>query len=363
MINIPGVSLNVAQMVFSYLSGFRLRPRPTIMHLEITYRCNCRCTFCDRWKIGPRLAKKELSLKELLNLVMQAKKLGIKALAFSGGEPFIRPETIRLSEFAKRMGMFTLVNTNGTLINERNVKEIVRNFDQIIISIDSLNPKIHDKLRGVKNTHYNAFKAIKLLTKNGKSLGQIAVQTVLSPENYSEIANIFSFFRKLCIPVYVQPVHNFTESLYAAAEHQWKKTDTKEMRKTIENLTTDLKFPQELHNIGYKVIYGGYFKKIPEFLNDPLTLINDFICFAGSFSFFVDPLGEVYPCDGIRVAQGNVREKPLVKIWEDMQEIRKKISGKDRRCVCWFLCTAPIFRAISHPLKRLLPERAEICSM
>lgn len=361
MINIKGISLNVAQTAFSYLSGFRLTPRPSVMHLEITYRCNCRCVFCDRWRIGPRLAEKELSLQELFNLAMQAKRIGIKVLAFSGGEPLIRPETVKVSEFAKEIGISTLINTNGTLINERNVREIVKNFDQIIISIDSLNPEMHDKLRGHTSTFHQAFKAVKLLTKNMRSLGQIAIQTVLSDENYDEIAKISSFFRKLCIPVFVQPVHNLTESLYAPIRHRCGKTDIKEIRENIEKLTKDLTFPQSLYNIGFKLIYRGYFEKIPDFLNDPSSLINNFICLAGSFSFLVDPFGTVYPCDGMRVTQGNVREKPLAKIWEDMLEIRKKISSKNRKCVCWFLCTAPPFKVISLPFKRM--ERAEICSM
>jgi len=43
--------------------------------------------------------------------------------------------------------------------------------------------------------------------------------------------------------------------------------------------------------------------------------------------------------------------------------IKKKEEDKwqNRRCVCWFLCASPPFKAISLPFKKV--ERAEICSM
>lgn len=339
----------------SYASKFKIDPKPVAMHIEITYRCNLKCVFCDRWKAAPKIWSQELDWSELESLLFQAKKLGIKFLAFSGGEPLLREETIKLANLAKKLGIFTFLNTNGTLINEDNVKTIIKNFDQVIVSIDSINPELHDFFRGVKGTFKKALKAIKLLVENSKRKNQVAVQTVFSNKNYQEILHMQEFFKKLKVPLFAQPIHNIPSSLYKADDSfKISKEEYIEIKRTVRSFLKNFTFCDPYINIAYKTIYKRYFEKFPEFLKNPNNLNNHFICFAGSFSFLIDPVGNVFPCDGLRIPQGNIREKPLTKIWREMRNIRKKISSIKRPCSCWLLCITPFSMMLSIPFKPFL---------
>jgi len=355
MKNVGSAMLNCVHNLSSYVTNFKIIPKPVAMHLEITYRCNLKCVFCDRWKVGPEIHAKELKWSELKKLLFQAKRLNIKLLAFSGGEPLLRKETINLANLARKLGILTFLNTNGTLIDENNVKIITKSFDQVIISIDSTNPQLHDFFRGVKGTFEKALKAIKLLVKNSKRKSQVAVQTVFSNKNYQEFLYMQEFFKKLGVPLFAQPIHNISSSLYIA--NNGFKINNKEyieIKKIVKAFLSNSTFCDPYVNIAYKTIYKRYFKKFPEFLKNPNNLNNHFICFAGSFSFLVDPIGDVYPCDGLRIPQGNIREKSLIKIWREMTNIRRKISSIERSCNCWLLCIIPFSMILSIPFTPFL---------
>ena len=63
-------------------------------------------------------------------------------------------------------------------------------------------------------------------------------------------------------------------------------------------------------------------------------------CEAGHTSFMIDPTGDVFPCNILNLAVGNVREAPFLEIWDShrMREARDVV----RKCnqPCWMVCTA-----------------------
>jgi radical SAM protein with 4Fe4S-binding SPASM domain len=88
-------------------------------------------------------------------------------------------------------------------------------------------------------------------------------------------------------------------------------------------------------------------------------------CEAGSANFFIDPFGDVYPCNGLedkywKRSMGNIHETPnFMDIWESeqAQEVRKCV----RKCPknCWMVGTAsPVMhKYIKYPLKWALKNK------
>lgn len=70
---------------FSFWSRYSLVPRPAVMYFELTYRCTCKCKFCERWKVGPGLAREELTTEEIKRTLKEAYNLGVRYLGFTGG--------------------------------------------------------------------------------------------------------------------------------------------------------------------------------------------------------------------------------------------------------------------------------------
>ena len=88
-------------------------------------------------------------------------------------------------------------------------------------------------------------------------------------------------------------------------------------------------------------------------------------CEAGLVNFFVDPYGEVYPCNGLeekywQESMGNIRNVTDFKeIWESEQATR--VRELVRKCPknCWMVGTAsPVMKKyIQHPLRWVLKNK------
>ena len=82
-------------------------------------------------------------------------------------------------------------------------------------------------------------------------------------------------------------------------------------------------------------------------------------CEAGSANFFIDPFGDVFPCNGLeekywKKSMGNIHETPdFMTIWESEQA--QEVRAMVRRCPknCWMVGTAsPVMhKYIKYPLK------------
>ncbi len=336
---------------FNLLSSYyidKILPKPFELHFEATYRCNCRCVFCKRWKEGLKenLRKKELKYNEIKELINQAYDIGVRILSLSGGEPLMKEGILSLMEYAKNKGLITSVNTNGTLINKENVSKIIDCFDIIIVSIDSLNGDKQDAIRGFKDSFKKALNSVFLLKKNSKN-NFIGVSTVLNGENINEILEINAFFMKKGIPTFFQPIHNNPANLFNVSKKEYLDFGLRleeEYKKIIKNYI----YPNRL----IKYLYKDYYRKGLDFIMNPMSTINQFVCFAGLYSLFVDPYGDVFPCDICRCWMGNIREKSLREILMSRRSLHIKRQIKNRKCNCWLLCSAPVFINLSKVLNK-----------
>jgi len=63
-------------------------------------------------------------------------------------------------------------------------------------------------------------------------------------------------------------------------------------------------------------------------------------CEAGTELFYMDPIGEIRPCNGMNETMGNIREKTFEEIWnsEEAKRIREKVARCQRNC--WMIGSA-----------------------
>jgi MoaA/NifB/PqqE/SkfB family radical SAM enzyme len=123
----------------------RLVSRPVLCNYYVTYRCNAACGFCDIWeKPSPyiTLQNAEENLRDL-------KRLGVKVIDFTGGEPLLHRELDKLLALAKRMGFITTITTN-TLLYPKQAHKLKGLVDMLHFSLDSPVREEHDQSRGVK---------------------------------------------------------------------------------------------------------------------------------------------------------------------------------------------------------------------
>lgn len=168
---------------------------PVRMELHPTDSCNLNCIFCWRRK-SERKTKKELSERELLQIVKEAARLGVKEWVVSGGgEPLLRKEvSLKVLKEIKKNNMWGLLTTNGTLLTRRDAEFLVNiGWDQVQFSIEGPNKEVNDFLRP-PNSFERIIKAVRTLRRARDSAKlkkpYIGFNTILNRMNFEKISEM-----------------------------------------------------------------------------------------------------------------------------------------------------------------------------
>ena len=160
---------------------------------DVTYACNLKCKHC--YATAGKIWKDELTTKEAKYAIDVFDKTGVTILAFSGGEPLVRPDIFELTKYAADKGMYVAVATNGTLITKEKAREMKKAGIQFVqISLDGADAKTHDAFRGINGAFDKTVKGIK------NSVAEnffVEISTTVTKYNYKEIPDIIKFGEEL----------------------------------------------------------------------------------------------------------------------------------------------------------------------
>ncbi len=155
----------------------------TYLRLAVTDRCNLRCKYCMpaeglKWEHRSAL----LSFEEINRLLNIASKLGINKLRFTGGEPFMRKDFMKLLRGVMQENLFEKVSitTNGTLTAPHVAELKSLGIHSVNLSADTLNAERfklitrRDDLNEVQRTldlllHHNITTRINAIIMDGKN--------------------------------------------------------------------------------------------------------------------------------------------------------------------------------------------------
>lgn len=122
----------------------RLVNHPVLCNYYLTYRCNATCGFCDIWERPSNYAPLEQIQKNFQDL----KKLGVRVIDFTGGEPLLHPELPAILREAKAQKFVTTITTN-CLLYPKKAHELAGLVDMLHFSLDSSIAEQHNEMRGV----------------------------------------------------------------------------------------------------------------------------------------------------------------------------------------------------------------------
>ncbi|MGD1042121.1 MAG: radical SAM protein [Sedimentisphaerales bacterium] len=118
---------------------------PVVVY-NCTARCNLRCLHCYAASDSAR-RDVELSTAQAKKLLADLVEANAPVVLFSGGEPLLRPDLFELLAEAKRIGLRTVISTNGTLIDGDTAQKIAEaNVSYVGISIDGPE-EFHNRFR------------------------------------------------------------------------------------------------------------------------------------------------------------------------------------------------------------------------
>lgn len=200
----------------------RLR-KPLNGHFDLTYRCNLNCIHCcTSCYNNNENIQKELSLKEIYNILDQIYDAGCLWLCFSGGEPLARSDFLDIYLYAKRKGFLITIFTNGLLFNPKMLKILLKYRPFLIeVTLHSLNASIYEAITRKPGSFKRCISNIEQIRKKKLPL---TLKTVLMKQNYQELEKIKDYakligagyrYDTLVVPKFNQDTRPLLERLSA----------------------------------------------------------------------------------------------------------------------------------------------------
>ena len=163
------------------------------LYFYLTKGCNLKCRHC--WiapYYTPEPKKDEvLSVDLFVRIIEQALPMGLHTIKLTGGEPFFHPEIFELLDIIAKRKLRLVIETNGTLCNQRTIDQIIRCVNPAIsVSLDAADPETHELIRGVSGCFAPTVQAIELLA--AANLKPQIIMAVMK-ENEDRIEAMVSF--------------------------------------------------------------------------------------------------------------------------------------------------------------------------
>jgi MoaA/NifB/PqqE/SkfB family radical SAM enzyme len=161
----------------------------------LTKKCNFKCQYCGHGgELSASMVEKQ-DINTIYKKIIEAHKLGVRKFRFTGGEPFLYEGIDNLLNLMNKLGVYTLVNTNASLVRaNKNLIDSLQDNIHFAVSLDSLNPKRFSEITNTNNMFEKVIDGIEILSKSNRLLRLNMVVTTI---NSDEILEIIEYCRKL----------------------------------------------------------------------------------------------------------------------------------------------------------------------
>jgi MoaA/NifB/PqqE/SkfB family radical SAM enzyme len=347
--------LKVLPKVPGYMS-FRQFGWPVMLPMNITvsvsYRCNSTCHTCDVW----RKRSYQLTVEEW-DKVFQSLGQAPYWFTFSGGEPFLRKETVDIILRAYERCRPAIINvpTNG-LLTER-IVESVRTLAStctesnlvINLSLDGVAEE-HDQIRGVPGNFAKSmetFRQLRALKEQYPNF-TLGVHSVISNFNLHKIDELAGFVMDELQPdSYISEI---AEERVELSTIDWDITPTPEnYEAAISKFRQHSETAESIGRMGHitRALRHEYYKMVPEVLRQETQVLP---CYAGWASCQISPDGDIWSCCVRAEPMGNVLEHnyDFKKAWTTARAKQIRESIKNKECHCP-LANAAYSTMLHHP--------------
>lgn len=123
-------------------------PRPLSLLAELTYRCPLQCPYCSN-PLELRRHGNELDTATWQRVLLEAARLGVVQVHFSGGEPLVRRDVAELVHTARAANLYTNLSTGATLADNARLESLKRSgLDALQVSLLDSRSDANDWLAG-----------------------------------------------------------------------------------------------------------------------------------------------------------------------------------------------------------------------
>ncbi len=281
----------------------------------VTYRCNAKCSMCNRYKV-PSLPEEEITIETI-------KKLPEMYFTnITGGEPFIREDLKDIVRELYKKSDRIVISTNG-FFTER-IVDLCKEFPQvgIRISIEGLE-QTNNEIRGLEDGFNKGYTTLKTLVEMG--MKDVGFGMTVQDKNAPDLVPLYDISDDMGMEFATASLHNsfyFVESTNIIHDRLM-------VAENFEKLINKL-----LDSNSPKKWFRAYFNHgLINYIFSQKRLLP---CDMSFDTFFIDPYGDVMPCNGTKEKEvmGNLNSQSWDELWnsEQAEAVRHKVRSCDRNC-------------------------------
>lgn len=315
----------------------------------VTYRCPMHCKMCNIWAY-PTKPEEEFK-PEMLKKLPQLALVNI-----TGGEPFVREDIEEIVKILLTKTKRIVFSTSG-FFSER-IIALAQKYPELgfRISIEGLSCK-NDELRGRQGGFDKGLNTLLELRRMG--VKDIGFGITVSNNNSSDMLSLYELNRNLGMQFATASFHNsfyFHKADNCVTNIDKVCSDFEELINRLMKEKHPKSWFRAFFNLGLINYIKGGRRMLP--------------CEAGSENFFIDPWGNVLPCNGMEETcwydtMGNLNDvTDFMEIWNSPKaaEVREKVAHCSKSC--WMIGSAsPVMRKyIRHIMPWVIKNKwASLC--
>lgn len=192
-------NIDINRLIDILVSGNEL---PLSIGMEIVNRCNVSCVMCAGAKQVEKNGKmpyKSMSVKDFHNMIQGVWLAGV-TFAGAYSEPFLNRDIICICKSAKEINSIVSIVTNGTLLNKKNISDIIdTRVDNILVSIHGSDKYTAESIMIGSNFDdiVNSLILIKeLKSKKKYKMPFVTITFVAQKNNYKSMLNMVDIAKK-----------------------------------------------------------------------------------------------------------------------------------------------------------------------
>jgi MoaA/NifB/PqqE/SkfB family radical SAM enzyme len=269
---------------------------PSHAQIGLTNRCPQNCVYCYNKKRHGKVMDTATIIKTIHDL----KRMGVFWLGFTGGEPLLNKDIVKITESCGSDCTVKLFTTGCMLTPQLAADLRNAGLAYVSVSLDHWDEQEHDRNRRFKGAYQTALKAIDIFKKLGDV--HVSVSAVLSKQKLD-----------------TESVEKFLDFLMTLGVHEAWLSETKP---SVEAFWRDDLIISEAERRNLMHIQDQYNKegKITVNYLSHFESREHFGCNAGHKMVYIDAFGEVSPCVFTPMSFGNVMDQSVDSIFTEMKK-------------------------------------------
>lgn len=269
---------------------------PLFASIELTLRCNLRCTHCYNFDRSlPLPPGNELSPAEVRGLIDELVALGTLEICFTGGEALLHPHLGDFVRHARGHLAAVRVKSNGVVLAPERAEALyAAGVYALDVSVYGACADTHDALTRVPGSFEKTLAGARAAADAGL---RVSLSFCVTAQNADEVADMLA----LC----GREGFHFTLDPQISARYDGSRTSLE-------------------HRVSLPVLEALYRGPLREALGQPTCRSDhDMQCSCARAVVAVNAQGDVYPCIAAPLPSGNIRHGGFAAVWRHSPQLNR----------------------------------------